>query len=138
MNVSATDGAVASLCRRDPVLAALVERHGPAPVRRPVHGGRRFAELARTVVYQQLAGRAAAAIHGRLITAWSVAGVVGPALIAGLRQFQIDHGVAREGQHVEGAVPSAALVQAEDGNLYGTTAFGGKYGGGVVFEIPGQ
>ena len=33
------------------------------------------------------------AIHGRLITAWSVAGVVGPALIAGLRQFQIDHGV---------------------------------------------
>jgi MFS family permease len=34
------------------------------------------------------------AIHGRLITAWSVAGVVGPALIAGIRQFQIDHGVA--------------------------------------------
>ena len=33
------------------------------------------------------------AIHGRLITAWSVAGVVGPALIAGVRQFQIDHGV---------------------------------------------
>jgi MFS family permease len=34
------------------------------------------------------------AIHGRLITAWSVAGVVGPAPIAGLRQFEIDHGVA--------------------------------------------
>ncbi len=34
------------------------------------------------------------AIRGRLITAWSVAGVVGPALIAGLRQFEIDHGVA--------------------------------------------
>ena len=34
------------------------------------------------------------AIHGRLITAWSVAGVAGPALIAGIRQFQIDHGVA--------------------------------------------
>lgn len=34
------------------------------------------------------------AIHGRLITAWSVAGVVGPMLIASLRQFQIDHGVA--------------------------------------------
>ena len=34
------------------------------------------------------------AIHGRLITSWSVAGVVGPALIASLRQFQIDHGVA--------------------------------------------
>jgi len=34
------------------------------------------------------------AIHGRLITAWSVAGVVGPALIASLRQFELDHGVA--------------------------------------------
>ncbi|GAN77005.1 OFA family MFS transporter [Acidisphaera rubrifaciens] len=34
------------------------------------------------------------AIHGRLITAWSVAGVVGPALIAGLRQFELDRGVA--------------------------------------------
>ncbi|WP_428534139.1 OFA family MFS transporter [Rhodopila sp.] len=34
------------------------------------------------------------AIHGRLITAWSVAGVVGPALIAGLRQFQLDRGMA--------------------------------------------
>jgi MFS family permease len=33
------------------------------------------------------------AIHGRLITAWSVAGVIGPALIAGLRQYQLDHGV---------------------------------------------
>jgi MFS family permease len=35
------------------------------------------------------------AIHGRVITAWSVAGVVGPALIAGLRQSQLDQGVAK-------------------------------------------
>ncbi len=34
------------------------------------------------------------AIHGRLITAWSVAGIVGPMLIAGVRQYQLDHGVA--------------------------------------------
>ncbi len=33
------------------------------------------------------------AIHGRLITAWSAAGVAGPFLIANLRQFQINHGV---------------------------------------------
>ena len=33
------------------------------------------------------------AIHGRLITAWSVAGIAGPMLIAGLRQYEIDHGV---------------------------------------------
>jgi MFS family permease len=34
------------------------------------------------------------AIHGALITAWSAAGIVGPALIAGLRQVQLDHGIA--------------------------------------------
>jgi MFS family permease len=35
------------------------------------------------------------AIHGRLITAWSVAGVVGPALIAGLRDAQLASGVPK-------------------------------------------
>jgi MFS family permease len=34
------------------------------------------------------------AIHGRLITAWSVAGVIGPVVIVNLRQFEIDQGVA--------------------------------------------
>ncbi len=33
------------------------------------------------------------AIHGRLLTAWSVAGIVGPLLIAAVRQAQIDAGV---------------------------------------------
>ena len=35
------------------------------------------------------------AIHGRLLTAWSVAGVIGPVLIANLRQYQLDAGVAK-------------------------------------------
>ena len=35
------------------------------------------------------------AIHGRLITAWSVAGVVGPALIARLREVQLASGMAK-------------------------------------------
>ncbi|HTV84437.1 MAG TPA: OFA family MFS transporter [Dyella sp.] len=35
------------------------------------------------------------AIHGRLLTAWSVAGVVGPFLIAAIRQAQLDAGVAK-------------------------------------------
>jgi MFS family permease len=34
------------------------------------------------------------AIHGRLLTAWSVAGVAGPLLVNYLRQYQLDHGVA--------------------------------------------
>jgi MFS family permease len=32
------------------------------------------------------------AIHGRLITAWSVAGVLGPLLVNGIRDYQIAHG----------------------------------------------
>jgi MFS family permease len=35
------------------------------------------------------------AFHGRVITAWSVAGVVGPALIANLRQAQLQAGLPR-------------------------------------------
>jgi MFS family permease len=35
------------------------------------------------------------AIHGRLITAWSVAGVAGPAIIAHLRESQLAAGVAK-------------------------------------------
>jgi MFS family permease len=35
------------------------------------------------------------AIHGRLITAWSVAGVVGPALIAKLREVQLAAGIPK-------------------------------------------
>jgi MFS family permease len=35
------------------------------------------------------------AIHGMLITAWSVAGVLGPVLVNYIRQYQIEHGVAK-------------------------------------------
>ena len=35
------------------------------------------------------------AIHGALLTAWSAAGVFGPVLVNYIRQYQIDHGVAK-------------------------------------------
>jgi len=35
------------------------------------------------------------AIHGRLLTAWSAAGVLGPVLVNYIRQYQIDNGVAK-------------------------------------------
>ncbi|HWW19921.1 MAG TPA: OFA family MFS transporter [Steroidobacteraceae bacterium] len=37
--------------------------------------------------------RMVGAIHGRLLTAWSAAGIIGPQLVARVRQYQIDHGV---------------------------------------------
>jgi 3-methyladenine DNA glycosylase/8-oxoguanine DNA glycosylase len=59
----------AMLAGRDRVLASLVERHGPPPRRRPAPSSQRFAELAEIIVYQQLAGKAAATIHGRFVQA---------------------------------------------------------------------
>ena len=35
------------------------------------------------------------AIHGRLLTAWSVAGVLGPVLVNYIRQYQIENGVPK-------------------------------------------
>ena len=35
------------------------------------------------------------AIHGRLLTAWSTAGVLGPVLVNYIRDYQLDHGVPR-------------------------------------------
>jgi MFS family permease len=35
------------------------------------------------------------AIHGRLLTAWSLAGVAGPVLVNYIREYQIAHGVAK-------------------------------------------
>ena len=35
------------------------------------------------------------AIHGRLLTAWSTAGVLGPVLVNYIREYEIAHGVAK-------------------------------------------
>jgi len=55
------------LAERDPVMHRLVAEVGPPHVRPPAES--HFAALVRAVLYQQLAGPAAAAIHGRLIAA---------------------------------------------------------------------
>ncbi len=55
------------LAERDPVFRRLAAEAGPARVRPPAET--HFAALVRAIVYQQLAGAAAAAIHGRLIAA---------------------------------------------------------------------
>lgn len=50
------------LIRRDPVLAELIRRVGPCGLR---PRGTLYQALLRSILYQQLAGRAAAAIHAR-------------------------------------------------------------------------
>src|SRR5437879_6404152 len=57
--------AAAALARRDPVMATLIERS--APFNLPGRAPRHFAALAESILYQQLAGAAAAAIHRRFL-----------------------------------------------------------------------
>ncbi len=71
--------AAAELARRDPALARWIAAVGPPQIR-PAHDTY-FAALTRSIVFQQLAGKAAAAIHGRFVEA--LAGdVSAPAVLA--------------------------------------------------------
>jgi DNA-3-methyladenine glycosylase II len=59
--------ATAALRARDPALGALIGAVGPCTLARRRTAGGYFAALARSILYQQLAGAAAAAIHGRFL-----------------------------------------------------------------------
>lgn len=65
---------VTAVAAADPAMAAFIKRAGPFEPRGGT--GDPFASLARSILYQQLAGSAAAAIHARFVTA--VGGSVTP------------------------------------------------------------
>ncbi len=74
--------ALNTLCERSPVIAQLIAKHGPyAP--RPAASPDVFGALARAIIYQQLAGKAAASIHGRFQALMGDDGVC-PAAVLGL------------------------------------------------------
>jgi DNA-3-methyladenine glycosylase II len=57
--------AIATVAETDPALATLIEKVGPIQYR-PRNPDGHFGALVRTIVFQQLAGAAANAIHGRV------------------------------------------------------------------------
>ena len=57
--------AAAEVARRDKVMAKLIKRLGPFRLPRPTSD--HFSALAESILYQQLAGAAASAIHGRFV-----------------------------------------------------------------------
>ncbi len=57
------------VARRDPAMARLVKMAGPLELRDPLPDS--FAALVRSIMYQQLAGAAAATIHGRFLKLFS-------------------------------------------------------------------
>jgi DNA-3-methyladenine glycosylase II len=66
-SASSYEAATEILSERDPVLGRLIAEAGPFQVDPPTET--HFAALVRAISYQQLAGAAARAIHGRLIAA---------------------------------------------------------------------
>ena len=58
--------ALAAVVAADPVMAALAERHGPPRFGGRRKGGTRFEQLAEAICYQQLTGKVAATIWGRV------------------------------------------------------------------------
>jgi DNA-3-methyladenine glycosylase II len=75
-----TDEAVAALTAADPKLGKLMARAGPFTLRLPLQQSP-FEALAESIIYQQLHGKAAAAIHARLL--------------AGFEDLLLAEGVAR-------------------------------------------
>jgi DNA-3-methyladenine glycosylase II len=73
-------GAARILAGRVPQIEALVAAAGPIQLRPPLES--HFAALVRAITYQQLAGAAAASIHGRLVVALD--GAVEPASVLAL------------------------------------------------------
>ena len=66
------------LAKADPVLKKLIAEAGPCSLGKPTPGSV-FVTLARAIVFQQLAGRAASVIHGRFVEA--IGGKVTPAAV---------------------------------------------------------
>ncbi len=63
--VNTLSAAIQEVARRDRVMARLIARN--APFRLPRPDSKHFDALAESILYQQLAGAAAAAIHGRFV-----------------------------------------------------------------------
>ena len=63
----AVHAATNELVAREPRLAPLLRRAGTCPIGPPSPPSERFAHLVRAICFQQLAGKAAATIHARLV-----------------------------------------------------------------------
>ncbi len=72
------EAAARHLTARDPVMARIVERVGPVELRED--SANPFRSLARSIVYQQLSGKAAGTIFGRFVALFEGAGGFDPAL----------------------------------------------------------
>jgi DNA-3-methyladenine glycosylase II len=112
--------AIAALAAADPVMASFIQRAGPFEAR--ATQGSYFASLARSILFQQLAGRAAAAIHGRFVEA--LGGEVTPEAVlsvppealraAGLSGAKSAAVIDLATKALDGTVPLSVLGELDD------------------------
>lgn len=110
------------LKRADPAMARLVESVGPCTMSGRRSGTSAFAALAGSIVYQQLAGRAAQVIHGRVISA--VGGRLTPAAVlatpepalraAGLSASKAGTMRSLAEAFLDGTVPARSIAKMSD------------------------
>jgi DNA-3-methyladenine glycosylase II len=115
--------ATAAIRDADPLLGEFIDRDGPYPPR-PGQGDL-LASLARAIVFQQLATRAASAIHGRFVaavggtvTAEAILAAEVPALrAAGLSNAKTIALLDLAAKVADGTVPLAELPALEDDEI---------------------
>ena len=115
--------ATAAIAAADPAIAAFIDRAGPYPPR-PGEGDP-LASLALAIVFQQLATRAAAAIHGRFVSA--IGGTVTAAAIlatevsalraAGLSNAKTVALLDLAAKVADGTVPVHDLAELDDDEI---------------------
>ncbi len=99
--------AVQEVARRDPVMRAFIERAGPMELRAS-RGVDVFTSLAASILYQQLAGKAAAAIHTRFLALFD--GRPTPAAVLGMPAERL-RAVGLSGNKTAAILDLAAKVQ---------------------------
>jgi 3-methyladenine DNA glycosylase/8-oxoguanine DNA glycosylase len=114
------DEAVACICKADRRLARIIERAGPF-THRPEKMQSPFHALLRAIVFQQLAGKAAATIHGRVVDLFpNKRGLTAAALVAmpelklrgaGLSQNKMLAVKDLAAKTLDGTVPTLAKLQ---------------------------
>ena len=114
------DDAIAAVAAADPLMGAFIRRAGSYEPR--TGAGDSFATLARSILYQQLAGRAAAAIHARFVEA--IGGEVTPRAVlatnpetlrtAGLSANKVAAVVDLATKAADGTVPLTELGELDD------------------------
>ena len=129
--------ATTALALQAPQFAAYVEAYGPADLRRARPRRTHFAELARAICFQQLAGAAARTIHGRFEAALD--GDVTPEAVLALpvetmRAAGLSVSTADDARDRAGALVGESVIRSESSVDAGVEA-SVEVGADLVMEV---